>query len=171
MLFSTECPGLVSVHNSLCKALSDNGMGKNRDFFFPEQPKWDQTQQFLSLIWRSPLRNIFLLKLCHSPATSKKRGMLPSLQGQLDKASSSFQCKSIRARKQVKNFRGTSNNNGNWMSRALPSQYKLAAFMADIYYSKTHYNFTKDWRPTHNCGKKVKNTQKLYSAAPTGVEK
>ena len=33
MLFLTQRPSLVSVHNSLCKALSDNGMGKNRGFF------------------------------------------------------------------------------------------------------------------------------------------
>ena len=30
--FLTQRPSLVSVHNSLCKALSDNGTGKNRGF-------------------------------------------------------------------------------------------------------------------------------------------
>ena len=146
-----QCPGLVFVDNSLPKGLSDSGMGKNRGFFYPwQQRKWDQTLRFLPLTWESPFP-------CH---IKKKRRMLPSLQGQLDKASSSFQSKSIRARKQVKNFRGTSNNNGNWMSRTLLSQYKLAAFVAYIYYSKTHYNFTKDWRPTHNCEKEVKKYSK-----------
>ena len=143
-------PGLVFVDNSLPKALSDSGMGKNRGFFYPEQPKWDQTLRILPLTWESPFP-------CH---IQKKRRMLPSLQGQLDEAPSSFQSKNIRARKQVKNFRGTSNNNGNWMSRTLPSQYKLAAFVAGIYYSKTHYNFTKDWRPTHDCAKEVKKILK-----------
>ena len=45
------------------------------------------------------------------------------------------------------------------MSRTLLSQYKLAAFMADTYDTKTHYNVTKDWRPTHICEREAKNTQ------------
>ena len=79
MLFLTQRPSLVSVHNSLCKALSDNGMGKNRGFFYPEQPKWDQTQQFLPLIWKSPLRNIFLPKHLPFPChIQKKRNVTQS---------------------------------------------------------------------------------------------
>ena len=125
------------------------------------------TNMEISLEKHIPLETFTITFPCHI----QKKGMLPSLQGQLDKAFSSFQSKSIRARKQVKNFRGTSNNNGNWMSRALLSQYKLAAFATDIYYSKTHYNFTKDWRPTHNCGKEVKKYSKpLFRSFHRGRE-
>ena len=108
--------------------------------------------------WKCSSRNKFL-SISPPHATSKKWQVLPGLQGQLDEASSSFQSKNIRARKHGKNFRGTSNNNGNWMSRTLLSQYKLAAFMADTYDTKTHYNVTKDWRPTHICEREAKNTQ------------
>ena len=117
-----------------------------------------ETRHPISFTWKSSSKNRFL-SISPPHATSKKWQVLPGLQGQLDEASSSFQSKNIRARKHGKNFRGTSNNNGNWMPRALLSQYKLAAFMADTYDTKTHYNVTKDWRPTHICEREAKNTQ------------
>ena len=72
MLFLTQRPSLVSVHNSLCKALSDNGMGKNRGFFI--QNSLSETKlSTLPLIWKSPLRNIFLSKHLPFPCHIQKK--------------------------------------------------------------------------------------------------